>query len=158
MKLWQDNAVFEDPITKAEGRKQYEPQWYGLQAVFSEIERLSHQVTSAGNPIELDLSTRYVVKGIKKEQTINSKVQIHYDKATGTITSVQDKWDGNLPDSSFKDVSFARLFSPWWWLHYVESWVWWGWSFSWETRAWQVCEKGCSQGGWSGVLKDNLSR
>ncbi|KAL9047312.1 MAG: hypothetical protein Q9214_000071 [Letrouitia sp. 1 TL-2023] len=27
LSLWADDGVFEDPITKAEGRKQYEPQW-----------------------------------------------------------------------------------------------------------------------------------
>jgi len=36
LQLWKDDAVFEDPITVATGRKQYEPQWvcqaflYGL--------------------------------------------------------------------------------------------------------------------------------
>ncbi len=33
----QDDATFADPLTKAEGRKQYEAQWYGLVAAFSEI-------------------------------------------------------------------------------------------------------------------------
>jgi len=27
LQLWDDKATFEDPITIAEGRKQYEPQW-----------------------------------------------------------------------------------------------------------------------------------
>lgn len=27
LKLWSDEGVFEDPITVARGRKQYEPQW-----------------------------------------------------------------------------------------------------------------------------------
>lgn len=27
LQLWKDDAVFADPITIAEGRKQYEPQW-----------------------------------------------------------------------------------------------------------------------------------
>ena len=131
--------MFEDPITKAEGRAQFEPQWYGLQTAFSEIERLHHEVVSAGNPIAMDLRTRYVLKGVGKEQTIDSKINIFYDKATGKITKVEDKWDGKLPDSSFKDVSFDRLFSPWWWVHYVEGWGWWGFSFVWETLPWQVC-------------------
>ena len=87
----------------------------------------------------MDLRTRYVVKGIGKEQIIDSKINIFYDKASGKITKVEDKWDGNLPDSSFKDVSIDRLFSPWWWVHYVESWGWWGWSFTWGTLPWQVC-------------------
>lgn len=104
LQLWDDEGVFEDPITKAVGRKQYEPQWYGLQAAFSEIERLHHEVTSGGNPISMDLRTRYVVKGIGKEQTIDSKINIFYDKATGKITKVEDKWDGKLPDSSFQNA------------------------------------------------------
>ncbi|KAL9075859.1 MAG: hypothetical protein Q9161_001252 [Pseudevernia consocians] len=104
LQLWDDEGVFEDPITKAVGRKQYEPQWYGLQAAFSEIERLHHEVTSGGNPIAMDLRTRYVVKGIGKEQTIDSKINIFYDKATGKITKVEDKWDGKLPDSSFQNA------------------------------------------------------
>ena len=111
---------------------------YGLQAAFSEIERLHHEVTSGGNPIAMDLKTRYVVKGINKEQTIDSKIMIFYDKATGKITKVQDKWDGNLPDSSFKNVSFCQLVSIWWWIHYIEGWLWWGWSLAWETWWWQV--------------------
>ncbi|MCJ1225880.1 hypothetical protein MMC12_002529 [Toensbergia leucococca] len=108
LSLWADDATFEDPITVAQGRKQYEPQWYGLQSAFSEIERLHHEVTDGGNPIAMDLKTRYVVKGIGKEQTINSKIVIFYDKATGKITKLEDKWDGQLPDSTFKNA-FRKL-------------------------------------------------
>ncbi|KAF6230360.1 hypothetical protein HO133_004702 [Letharia lupina] len=104
LQLWDDNGVFQDPITIAEGRKQYEAQWYGLQAAFSEIERLHHEVTSGGNPITMDLRTRYVVKGIGKEQTIDSKINIFHDKDTGKITKVEDKWDGKLPDSSLMNA------------------------------------------------------
>lgn len=111
---------------------------YGLQAAFSEIERLHHEVTDGGNPIGLDLKTRYVVKGIKKEQIISSKVFIHYDKLTNNITKVEDRWDGKLPDSSFTSVSLDQLFSPWWWVHYAEGWAWYMWSFTWDTWWWQV--------------------
>ncbi|KAL2056981.1 hypothetical protein ABVK25_002720 [Lepraria finkii] len=104
LQLWADDGTFEDPITKAVGRQQYEPQWYGLQTAFSEIERLHHEVTSGGNPISMDLRTRYVVKGIGKEQTIDSKINIFYDKATGKITKLEDKWGGKLPDSSFQNA------------------------------------------------------
>lgn len=156
LQLWADDGVFEDPITKAVGRKQFEPQWvrnitrlespsliqrliqYGLQAAFSEIERLHHEVTDGGNPIGLDMRTRYVVKGINKEQTIDSKILIYYDKATGKITHVQDKWDGKLPDSSFQNVSLEQVFSPWWWVRYAGGWAWYAWSLTWDTWWWQV--------------------
>ncbi|EME44959.1 hypothetical protein DOTSEDRAFT_127776 [Dothistroma septosporum NZE10] len=106
LQLWQDDGEFIDPLTIAKGRKQYEAQWYGLQTAFSEIERLSHEVKSNGNPIELDLKTRYVVKGIGKEQTIASKVLIHQDG--DKISKVEDRWDGKLPESSIAQF-FQRV-------------------------------------------------
>lgn len=104
LRLWDDKAVFEDPITTATGRGQYPAQWYGLKAAFSQIERLHHEVTSGGNPIKMDLRTRYVVKIGGMEKIIDSKVNIFHDKDTGLITKVQDSWNGKLPDSSFADV------------------------------------------------------
>ncbi|KAL9043920.1 MAG: hypothetical protein Q9214_002909 [Letrouitia sp. 1 TL-2023] len=86
----------------------------------------------------MDLKTRYVVKVVGKEQIISSKVNIFYDKDTGKITKVEDKWDGQLPDSSFRNVSLQKLFSPRWWAHYAEGWAWWTWSLTWETWWWQV--------------------
>jgi hypothetical protein len=127
LQLWKDDAVFSDPITVAKGRKEFEPQWvsstsiistqkkmtkpsndpfqkqYGLQTAFSEIERKSHSVTSAGNPIEMDMTTMYKVKGLGKETTITSKVNIFHEG--GKITRVEDKWDGKLPDSGIVNVS-----------------------------------------------------
>jgi len=108
LQLWEDDGVFTDPLTIAKGRKQYEAQWYGLQTAFSEIERLSHEVTSSGNPISMNLKTRYVVKGIGKEQTINSVINIHTTADGKKIAKVEDKWDGNLPDSSISNA-FRRL-------------------------------------------------
>ena len=96
-------------------------------------------MTDGGNPIALDMRTRYVIKGIGKEQTINSKIVIFYDQGTGKITKVEDKWDGQLPDSSFKNVSLTQLFRPSWWLHYTQGWAWYLWSFTWDTWWWQVC-------------------
>ncbi|KAI7553941.1 hypothetical protein KC331_g889 [Hortaea werneckii] len=100
--LWKDDAEFTDPLTVAKGRGKYEAQWYGLQAVFSEIERLSHEVKSSGNPIVMDMSTRYVVKGLGKEQKINSVVEIHTEG--DKITKVADMWDGKLPDGAISNA------------------------------------------------------
>ncbi|KAF1936959.1 hypothetical protein EJ02DRAFT_386453 [Clathrospora elynae] len=101
--LWRDDATFTDPITIATGRDKYAAQWYGLQSAFSEIERLHHEVKDAGNPILMDLKTRYVIKGINKEQTIQSVVAIHLD-GQGKIEKVEDKWDGKLPDGAIANA------------------------------------------------------
>lgn len=101
--LWRDDATFTDPITVAQGRDRYAAQWYGLQQAFSEIERLHHEVTDAGNPILMDLKTRYVIKGINKEQTINSVVAVHLD-SEGKVQKVEDKWDGKLPEGSIQNA------------------------------------------------------
>lgn len=102
LSLWSDDAVFTDPLTIAEGRKQYSAQWYGLAAAFSEIERLSLSVKSSGNPIEIDLKTRYKMKGIGTEKTIQSLVNIHTNG--DKIVKVEDKWDGEIPDGAFAKV------------------------------------------------------
>jgi hypothetical protein len=104
--LWSDDGSFHDPLTNATGRKQYEAQWYGLKAAFSEIERLHASVKSAGNPIELDLKTRYKVKGLGSEKTIQSLIAIH---TTGEgeamrIMKVEDKWDGSIEDGPVKNA------------------------------------------------------
>lgn len=137
LQLWKDDGEFTDPLTIAKGRKQYEAQWYGLAAAFSTIEQQHQEVTNAGNPIEMDMKTRYVVKGINKEQVIQSKVLIHTDG--DKIAKVEDKWNGNLPDSSIANVSSAlQLLSPLWWFKYAEGWAFWCWSFTWETLPWKV--------------------
>lgn len=102
--LWTDDAAFIDPLTIAEGRRQYQAQWYGLAAVFGKIERLSCRVTSGGNPIEVDLKTRYTVKGLGAEQTIASKVCIYTSADGSKIEKVEDKWDGKLPDGVFTNA------------------------------------------------------
>lgn len=104
--LWQDDAVFTDPLTIAEGRKQYSAQWYGLKAAFSEIQRLSSEVTSAGNPIEVHMRTKYKVKGIGSEQTIESQVLIHTEGQDDSmrVTKVEDKWNGSLPEGAFSNA------------------------------------------------------
>lgn len=137
LQLWKDDADFVDPICIAKGRKQYEAQWYGLQTAFSEIERLHHEVTSAGNPIEMDMKTRYVVKGLGKEQIMQSKVLIHTEG--DKISKVEDKWNGTLPDSGIANVSSVfQMVNPLWWVKYAEGWAFWMWSFVWETTPWRV--------------------
>lgn len=95
---------------------------YGLQTAFSEIERKDHSVTSSGNPIELDMTTMYKVKGIGKETTITSKVNIFHEN--GKITRVEDKWNGNLPDSGIANVSNYRgyILNPVFWIDWAFSW------------------------------------
>ena len=88
----------------------------------------------------MDLRQRYKVKGIGKEQTIESKVLIYLEG--DYISKVEDKWNGELPDSGISNVSFRRLFSPFWWMHYAEGWMFWTWSFGWETSVWRV--SGCA--------------
>jgi hypothetical protein len=136
--LWRDDATFSDPLTIATGRDKYAAQWYGLQQAFSEIERLNHQVRDAGNPILMDLRTKYVIKGIGKEQTIQSLVAIHLD-GEGKISKVEDKWDGKLPEGSISEVSsFLQFVNPMWWGRYGAAWAFWVWSLTWETRFWRV--------------------
>lgn len=77
----------------------------------------------------MNLKTRYVVKGIGKEQTIASVVEIHTNADGSKIEKLLDKWDGELPDSSIKNVSFRKALNPFWWMNYWIGWLFWMWSF-----------------------------
>ncbi|KAG4410601.1 hypothetical protein IFR04_016266, partial [Cadophora malorum] len=108
MSLWTDTATFADPLTKAQGRKQYEAQWWGLKAAFSEIEQQHQLITSAGNPITMDLKTRYKVKGIGAEKVIESVIKIHTDEKGERIVGVEDRWNGNIPEGAIA-TAFRNL-------------------------------------------------
>ena len=73
------------------------------------------------------MTTMYKVKGIGKETTITSKVNIFHEG--GKITRVEDKWNGNLPDSGIANVSNYRgyILNPFFWAD---------WSFSWFFMLW----------------------
>jgi hypothetical protein len=86
----------------------------------------------------MDLKTRYVIKGIGKEQIISSVVTIQTTADGSKIEKLQDKWNGELPDSSITNVSFSKAISPSWWINYVIAWMFWMWSFVWYTRPWMV--------------------
>ena len=106
--LWADNATFTDPLTIAQGRKEFEAQWYGLAEVFWRIELQSHELTSADNPMVMELRNKYTLKGIGKEQTTQSAVYIHTSTDGQRIVKVEDKWDGKLPVGPISKA-FRRL-------------------------------------------------
>ncbi|CAN8099907.1 unnamed protein product [Discula destructiva] len=106
--LWAQDATFTDNITVATGYPKYTAQFYGLPALFKPIQLQHHRVTAAGNPLELEMSNKYVVKGIKKEQVMTSVVRIFVDEASGKITRVEDRWNGKLPEGAISDA-FRKL-------------------------------------------------
>lgn len=95
-------------------------------------------MTSSGNPITMDMKTRYKVKGIGSEQTIESVIQI-FTNGEGRITEVQDRWNGKLPEGAIAKVSLFDLLNPFWWVGFWGALIWWRWSFVWWTRGWLVC-------------------
>lgn len=50
------------------------------------------------------MKTKYTVKGVGMEQTIESKIKIWTEG--GKIKEVQDRWNGELPEGVFATVSF----------------------------------------------------
>lgn len=106
--LWTDDASFHDPLTISKGRKQYEAQWYGLKASMSEIHQQHFEIVKGGNPIELSLKTLYKVKGIGKEQVVDSRILVHLTPDGQRISKVEDQWNGDVPpDGPFAKVRFT---------------------------------------------------
>ncbi|KAL9084978.1 MAG: hypothetical protein Q9159_004944 [Coniocarpon cinnabarinum] len=131
LRLWDQTATFKDPLTTAKGYDKFAPQWYGLATAFSEIEQLDHEVKDNGNPIKLDLKTRYVVKGTNTEKIIQSRIEI--ETKDNLITRLEDQWDGEIKESGLKNVS---LFRPWSFVELYGNILFWAFSFVWDTRLW----------------------
>jgi hypothetical protein len=108
LSLWRDDATYSDPLTIATGREKYSAQWYGLRIAFSEINRLNHQVKDAGNPMLMDLRINYVIRGLDKQQMIQSVVAVYLDDE-GKISKVEDRWNGELPEGAIGEVSGERV-------------------------------------------------
>ena len=109
LQLWEDNAVFADGITTARGRAEFPAQWYGLPAIFDPIERESHSVTDAGNPISMDLVTKYTVKGVKTSKVMESKVKIWVSER-GLIEKLEDRWGGELNEGPIRNVRLLNSY------------------------------------------------
>lgn len=102
----------------------------------------------------MNMKTRYVVKGIGKEQTISSVVNIFHEG--GKITKVEDKWDGKLPDGAIANVSFIQLLNPFWWANCTWAWIFYLWSFVWWTWPWRVRSASFCSAVKSGIFKLHL--
>ncbi|KAH8651469.1 hypothetical protein BGZ61DRAFT_375391, partial [Ilyonectria robusta] len=63
---------------------------YGIPALCHDTEIQLHTVTSAGNPIKLNLSIKYIVKGINKKLIIDSAVRTYISKDS-KIKKVEDR-------------------------------------------------------------------
>jgi len=105
--LWNPKGTFQDPIALAEGYDRFAAQWYGLPALFDPIKLQSHKVIDAGNPIVLEMSNKYVVKGIKQEKVMDSIIRITLG-ADGKIDKVEDRWNDKLPEGSVSEA-FRKL-------------------------------------------------
>jgi hypothetical protein len=52
----------------------------------------------------MDLKTKYKVKGLGTEKTIESVVKIMIDERGEKITGVEDRWNGEIPDGPVATV------------------------------------------------------
>ena len=57
----------------------------------------------------MNLSTKYKVKGLGTEKTIDSVVKIFTDESGEKIVAVEDRWNGNIPEGAIATVSLQFL-------------------------------------------------
>jgi len=86
----------------------------------------------------MDLKTRYKVKGVGSEQTIESVIKIHTTPSGDRITKVEDRWNGNIPEGAFAKVSLFQLLNPFWWVGNAGIVGFWCWSLVWWTQPWEL--------------------
>ncbi|KIK91430.1 hypothetical protein PAXRUDRAFT_149512 [Paxillus rubicundulus Ve08.2h10] len=107
-RTWCPDAVFEDPLVKAEGRGEYEPQWFAMPKIFSKSETISSRVmlsTESPNRLVYSQAQEYTLRFIGKKQAfctvlmlmrqrIESVIVVDLDE-TDKITRMVEKWNGD---------------------------------------------------------------
>lgn len=60
----------------------------------------------------MNLKTRHVIKGIGKQVTVRSVVNVFTTSDGQKMEKVEDRWDGQVVSVSITNVSMAQLLSP----------------------------------------------
>ncbi|KAH6867597.1 hypothetical protein B0T10DRAFT_370301, partial [Thelonectria olida] len=91
LSLWSPRVYHACPGGILKGHRENLAIWYVHATWCESIQIQSHMVTSRMNPIRLNLSNKYIFKGIKMETTIDSEIQIHVDK-DGKVERLEEHW------------------------------------------------------------------
>ncbi|KAJ7349481.1 hypothetical protein DFH08DRAFT_865497 [Mycena albidolilacea] len=106
---WHPDAVFEDPLAKAKGFREYAAQWYAMPILFAKSETVDTRVmssTTAPNRIVFSQTQRY--KNRFMDKTISSVVTVDLDDSDRIIRLVE-QWDGKALPSRFGGGLLRRL-------------------------------------------------
>ncbi|CUA67132.1 hypothetical protein RSOLAG22IIIB_07211 [Rhizoctonia solani] len=110
-RTWRKDAVFEDPLSKCIGYKQYAPQWYGMPKAFPTSRTLSYKVISSTTEprrITYEQQQEYTIRFIGTKKIMNSMVVIDLDE-NDQIVKLEDKWNGNDQPTRFGALWLRRL-------------------------------------------------
>jgi len=106
---WAPDAVFEDPLAKCKGFREYAAQWYAMPKLFSKSETVNTRVmssTASPNRIVFAQTQRY--KNRFMDKTISSVVTVDLDE-TDKIIRLMEQWDGKALPSRFGAGFLRRL-------------------------------------------------
>ncbi|KAF8841183.1 hypothetical protein BDN67DRAFT_967525 [Paxillus ammoniavirescens] len=117
-RTWRPDAVFEDPLVKAEGRGEYEPQWFAMPKIFSKSETISSRVmlsTESPNRFVFSQVQEYTLRFIGKKQRIESVIVVDLDESD-KITRMVEKWNGDELPTHYGAYFLRRVnaqVTPW---------------------------------------------
>jgi len=110
-RTWSPNAVFEDPLSKCIGFKEYAPQWFAMPKVFPQSETLSSRVlssTTSPNRLVYSQTQQYTVRFLRTKKVIQSLVVIDLDD-DDKIVKLEDKWNGEDQPTRWGAHALRRL-------------------------------------------------
>jgi hypothetical protein len=93
---WRDDATFEDPLSVAEGFKQYAAQWFAMHKAFPQSRTLEYRILSSTtnpNQVTYALTQEYTIRFLGVKKVMNSVVVIDLDE-NEKIVKLQDMWNG----------------------------------------------------------------
>ncbi|KAF9533405.1 hypothetical protein CPB83DRAFT_757514 [Crepidotus variabilis] len=99
-RTWNKDAVFEDPLCKTKGFREYAAQWFALPKLCNHSEQVSKRVmssTDAPNRLIYTQTQEYTFRYLKRKKVIESIIVVDLDE-NDKIVRLVDQWDGqDLP-------------------------------------------------------------
>ncbi|KII88735.1 hypothetical protein PLICRDRAFT_41954 [Plicaturopsis crispa FD-325 SS-3] len=100
---WNKDAVFEDPLVKCKGFREYSSQWFALPKAFAKSETLARRVlssTASPNRLVFSQTQEYTLRLFGSRKIVESIILVDLDDDEKIIKLVE-KWGGNELPTGF---------------------------------------------------------
>ena len=95
MQVYDEKAIYDDPLSYCDTRYKIAGQWYGLPKIFAKLETKAVEVVKDNkDEIIFKMRHEYTLKGVHASRNVDSLISLGLDPA-GKVKYHKDQWSGS---------------------------------------------------------------